>query len=81
MANTVKIALDFMSPFNSHQYEKNIDRIRMEENREDYMGIWRTLHKGLTKALKILNSAEEQENERQRWREEMEHVSVKWYEY
>ena len=58
VSNAIKVAVDFVSPFNATEMETNIDRIFREENREDYLGVNRTLHKGLTRALRVLQSAD-----------------------
>lgn len=74
VSNTMKIAVDFLSPFNALEFQKNIERIRKEREREDYMGIWRTMHTALTRALNILHGAEEIELDRKNLKEELERV-------
>lgn len=57
VSNTIKLAVDFVSPFNATQMQLNLQRIYEEDDREDYIAIHRTLHKGLTRALQVLQSS------------------------
>ena len=74
VSNTIKIALDFVSPFNAKQFHSNVERMRRENEREDYIGIQRTLHTGLTRALKILHGGKEIAEENSKLKEELEQV-------
>ena len=60
MTNTTKVAVDFVSPFNSSEMALNLDRIKPVKTREDYIGVFRTLHKGLSRAIGVLHAADGQ---------------------
>ena len=68
------MAIDFVSPFNTSEYQHNLNRIREEREREDYIGIWRVLYNGLTRALKTLKCAEEVKEEARILKEQLEEV-------
>ena len=59
IANTMKVAVDFVSPFNAEEMNKNVERIYHERNREDYLGVKRVFFQGVTRALRVLQSASE----------------------
>ena len=44
IANTMKVAVDFVSPFNAPEMTKNVERIYREKNKEDYRYEWRSFN-------------------------------------
>lgn len=81
MSNTIKFAVDFVSPFNSTEMQENIDRIYREKKREDYMGVNRSLHKGLTRALQVLQSAAPTQKRLTETEAKCQKVTIGWVGY
>ena len=59
IANTMKVAVDVVSPFNAPEMTRNVERIYREKNREDYLGVQRVFVQGVTRALEVLQLASE----------------------
>ena len=57
MNNTVKMARDFVSPFNVVHYHRNLQQIQQLEKREDYIGVWRALSLSFMRALKVVQGS------------------------
>ncbi len=76
VSNTIKLAIDFVSPFNASEFQRNLERLKEEKEREDYIGVWRTLHKGLITALRVLSSAKGIVTENEHLKTEVERVII-----
>ena len=70
--STIKMALDFVSPYNAEECLLNLQRIESVPNRFDYLRVKRALHLGVLRALATLRSAETETREAEEKRKKAE---------
>ena len=72
MNSTIKMTLDFVSPYNAVECLLNLQRIQSVANRTNYIGLKRALHLGVLRAIATLTSAKNLKRQADEKRKEAE---------